>query len=118
MITFFPKNFSDIGTYNIEVEISDGQPLKSIHNFSINVVNNPPHFVNKTPESTTIKFNQTSEFILPPMVDDESNPIYYYLLSSPPSDAFIKKEYDRFYLNPTIWPQLSKYNMQLILSDH
>jgi hypothetical protein len=67
-------------------------------------VNTPPHFVNKTPESITIRFNHSTEYILPPVVDDESNPIYYYLLSSPPADAFIIKENDRFYLNPTIWP--------------
>jgi len=81
-------------------------------------VNTPPHFVNKTPESISIKFNHSTEYILPPVVDDESNPIYYYLLSSPPSDAFILKYYGRFYLYPTIWPQFGKYNMSLVLSDH
>ncbi len=91
--------------------------MNKIESFFINVVNNPPYFVDKTPESITIKFNNTSEYILPQFVDDESNPIKYYLLSSPPVDLFISKTYDRFFINPTIWQQIGKYKIQLILSD-
>jgi hypothetical protein len=90
LITVYPQLFTDLGPHLFEIVLSDGQPLSRIEAFTINVVNNHPYFIKQIPFSVTMKFNLTYEYILPPTADDEGNPIFYYLLSTPSVNIFTK----------------------------
>jgi hypothetical protein len=90
LITVYPKFFADLGPHLFEIVLSDGQPLSRVEKLTVNVVNHPPYFIKQIPFSVTMKFNLTYEYILPPTADDEGNPIYYYLLSTPSVKIFTK----------------------------
>ena len=90
LITVYPKFFADLGPNLFEIVLSDGQPLSRVEKLTVNVVNHPPYFIKQIPFSVTMKFNLTYEYILPPTADDEGNPIYYYLLSTPSVNIFTK----------------------------
>ena len=73
--------FGDIGNHTLLLTLSDGQPLFTAKNFSIEIFNTPPYFISDPPKNLTLKFNNTFELYLPLALDNESNPIYPSLKS-------------------------------------
>jgi hypothetical protein len=53
-LNFNPVDFSLVGTYRIEIILSDGQPLSTRYPLTVTVTNTPPYF-NLTKPVTTLE---------------------------------------------------------------
>lgn len=115
-MNFFPIKMSDIGFYNFQVTISDGNAQSTL-NFELEVYNTPPYFIKEVPSNLTMKFNNSFTYTLPPFKDDESNPIFVIVNGPPLVSQFISIKYDNITFYPELWSMVDEFDLEIILTD-
>ena len=66
-------DFTLVGLHDLEIILSDGQPLSTKYVLKLNVTNTPPYFIDKLPEDLRVRFNHPHYYELPAYTDDEGH---------------------------------------------
>lgn len=77
-----PLDFSSVGTYKIEVRITNGECSSNSAAFNVNVTNSAPRFTSVMPDVSAPYGETTTLDLKPYIIDDEANPITVSLKST------------------------------------
>lgn len=78
VFTIHPTLFTQIGTFQVQIDLSDGEPLTTSYNFFVTVTNTAPSFpVGTTFSNQTLGINASTTFSIPAYSDLEMNPVTF-----------------------------------------
>ena len=86
----------------------------------VNFTNSPPYFNETMPLDLNVQFNTTYLITLPPFHDNENNPIFIDVTTTPPFNIkeIIQVVYpDKLNITTNKWEQLGIYPINIILTD-
>lgn len=120
IFTIHPTLFTQVGTFQIFIDLSDGQPLTTSYNFFVTVTNTAPSFpVGTVLANQTLGVNATLTFTIPTYSDLDNNLITVttYEAGKLVLPAFIIFADPVFTINPTLFTQVGTFQIFVDLSD-
>lgn len=105
--------------HKLQLKLSDGQ-LNSTKDILVNITNTAPYFKEEPIRQINLKFNNTFEYELPELKDDEGNYIYISLSCDPvPVSKFIflTNRNKTLFIYPKYWAQLGTFIINIKLAD-
>jgi hypothetical protein len=86
----------------------------------VNFTNSPPYFNETMPLNLNVRFNTTYLITLPPFHDNETNPIFINVTTTPPFNIseIIQVVYpNKLNITANKWEQLGIYPINITLTD-
>ena len=100
--------------------IADGEPRSNSMDIYVNFTNSPPYFNETMPLDLNLRFNTTYLITLPPFHDNETNPIFINVTTTPPFNIseIIQVVYpNKLNITANKWEQLGIYPINITLTD-
>ena len=116
--TYFisPSSVSQIGTYSIQVTLSDSV-LTSSYQFSIAVTNTAPTIGSQTAVDQIVSINQIVQYTLPSPYDADSDPITTSFSVTPSASFVSLSSSGILQFGPTLISDMGTYIITITLSD-